>query len=294
MAPRKTYVVAGATGWQGGATARHLKKEGHRVIGITHTRAKAPKLEAMGIEPLVADLRDAATLVPHLRGVDGLFLVTDPFARRAETKLEADWVADEVRQGREALSAARGAEVPHVVLSSVTVAALDHGYPIHKSKIPIEREAKDLGLTCTTLRPPWFMDDWVFDVVEKTPVPFPETGQMGFPSGGMKADTPLPHIATDDLGRVAAWAFDHPDQSAGQIWEVVGEVTTYPAIARTLSRMWGKPVIFSEVPPTEDDFLLNPALVRREYVWDVDQWERKFGFRMITFDEFVDRLAAVP
>jgi uncharacterized protein YbjT (DUF2867 family) len=60
MASAKTFVVAGVTGWQGGAAARHLKKAGHRVIGISHTPSKATKLEDIGIEPFIADLRVSA------------------------------------------------------------------------------------------------------------------------------------------------------------------------------------------------------------------------------------------
>lgn len=264
------------------------------MIGITHTPSKVAKVKDLGIEAAVADLRDAAALIPHLIGADGFYLVTDPFARHVETQDEAVWVEDEVRQGREALRAARKAEVPHVVLSSVTIAALEHGYPIHKTKISIEKEAEELGLACTILRPPWFMEDWVLGVVTKTPTPFPESGQMGFPSGGMKADTPLPHIATYDIGRAAAWAFEHFDRSVGQAWELVGELTTYPAIAKTLSKMWGRPLTFAEVPPTKDDFPVNPSLVRREYEWDVGQWETKFGFRMTTFEEFISRYVKSP
>jgi len=75
----RTFVVAGATGRVGGATARHLKKAGHNVVGITHNPSNVQKLESTGVIPLVADLRDPPTLIPHLRGIDGFFLVTDSF-----------------------------------------------------------------------------------------------------------------------------------------------------------------------------------------------------------------------
>jgi uncharacterized protein YbjT (DUF2867 family) len=238
---------------------------------------------------LVADLRDPATFEPRLKGVDGFFIVTDPFSARAETD-EWDspgWVKDEFRQGEGALRAAHEAKVPHVVLASVTVAALEQGLRFHESKIPIEKEARKLGLACTILRPPFFMEGWFWSALDKSLVRW-ETGRLEW---RVKANTPIPHIATDDIGRAAAWSFDHPDQSVGQAWELVGEVTTFPAIAKTLTRKWGRPIVFSEVLNAKDDFPVNPAFVRRDYTWGVGQWKAKFGFRMTTFDEFVDRLA---
>lgn len=291
MASSKTFVVAGATGWQGGATARHLKKAGHRVLGVTHTRSKTTKLEDMGIEPVVADLRDSATLIPHLKGADGFYLVTDPFATRGETQEVASWVEDEIRQGREALRAAHSAGIPHVVLSSVTILALEQGLRIHKSKIPIEKEAGELGLACTILRPPFFMDGWIWRAYDKSPQEWLQSGRIQW---SVKPDTPIPHIATDDIGRVAAWSFDHPDRSAGQIWELVGEVTTFPAIAQSLSRRRGRPIVFAETPPAPNDFPPNPGLVRRDYVWDASTWESRFGFQMTTFEQYLRGLAAIP
>jgi uncharacterized protein YbjT (DUF2867 family) len=293
MNKARIFVVAGATGRVGGAAAKHLRVAGHKVVGITHNTSKVQKLESMGVVPLVADLRDPSTLIAHLREIDGFFLVTDPFARRKETDDVDVWVEDEVRQGEQALEAAKAAGVPHVVQCSVTHlgsdAALEkYGLPVHKTKMTIERHARELGLAHTALRPPWFMDDWIPNPI--FPTPWLESGRIEM---SLKADTPLPQIATDDIGRIAAWAFNHPDESIGQAWEIVGEVTTLPAIARTLSEHFHRPIVFSEVSETEDNFPPNRALVQHEYTWEVGRWEVKFGFKMTTLDEFV-RLALPP
>jgi uncharacterized protein YbjT (DUF2867 family) len=296
MSRARTFVVAGATGRVGGATARHLKRAGHKVVGITHSPSNVQKLESMGITPLVADLRDPSTLIPYLKWTDGFFLVTDPFpgAKKPVTSFDDMdvWVKDEVSQGDGALKAAKAAEVPHVVQSSVThlgsEAAIEkYGLPVHKTKVTIERRARELGLPHTALLPPWFMDDWVPNPIFLTP--WLESGLLKM---SVKDDTPLPQIATDDIGRVAAWALQHPDKSIGQAWEIVGEVTTMPAIARTLSEHFHRSILFKEVSGAEDDFPPNRALVRREFTWDVGQWESKFAFRMTTFEEFVKRTPA--
>ncbi|MFZ1023291.1 MAG: NmrA family NAD(P)-binding protein [Thermoplasmata archaeon] len=289
----KTYVVAGATGWQGGATARHLKKAGHRVIGITHTPEKARTLERLGVEPLIADLRDSEKLIPHLKGVDGFFLVTDPTARLGSSQDFSVEVQDEIQQGTEALRAARIAGVHHVVLSTALLAALEHGHPLHKTKNSIEKEARDLGVDLTVLRPANFMEGLIWSSVTKTPEAWLETGRFEWP---VKQNTPIPLIATDDVGRVATWSFDHPDRSIDQTWEVVGEVTTPREFTQTLSKKMGRTIVFVEKTPDKQslfsDYFL--AFADRLYTWDVRQWESKFGFRMITFEDFVTHLRTLP
>lgn len=300
MASRKTYVVAGATGSQGGATARHLKASGHRVIGITHTPSKAARLESEGIEPLVSDLRDPTTLVPNLKGVDGLFVVTVPSSDGAGS---FDWAAfeeNEIRQGEGALRAADAAHVPHVVLSTVASACQSPGVSVWKSKTAIEAVAEQLGVPRTILRPPFFMGSWLPGGAF-----FPRamsTGVMELPVG---PDTAIPHIEVDDVGRVAAWAFSHPEQSVGEAWELAGEVTTYPEIVRTLSRRWSRPFAYREVPPGEENLSLPPPLAkgfaevfavleRHAHRWDARVWESKFGFRMTSFEEYLHRRATAP
>ena len=287
----KTFVVAGATGRQGSATARHLINAGHRVIGITHSPSKVPRIESMGGAPLIADLRDSAKLIGNLKGVDGFFLVTDPFSRIKETDDVDVWVKDEVLQGEQALDAARKANVPQVVLGSVSHVGSDeglrkYGLLIHKTKLEVEKRANELGLSYTSLRPPFFLDDWIPSSVFPTPS-WMESGRL---EAAVRADTPIPHIATDDIGRIAAWSFDHPHESIGQAWEIVGEVTTYPSICRTLSEHYHRQIVFKEIPESEDGFLFHRALVRTVYTWDAGQWERKFGLKMTTFEEFLRRL----
>jgi uncharacterized protein YbjT (DUF2867 family) len=290
----KTFVVAGATGRQGGATARHLIKSGNKVIGITHTPSKVQKLESIGVIPLVADLRDATKLIPHLKGVDGFYLVTTPFDRTKETNDINEWVKDEVLQGQQALEAAHKTDVPHVVFSSVTHVGSDealekYGLSIHKTKIPIEKHARELGLFFTSLRPPFFMDDWVPNMMA-----WNRWVKEGIFAASVKSDTPIPAIATDNIGRIAAWTFDHPNESIGQAWEIVGEVTTYPSICHALSEHYHRPIIFKEVSQTEDDFPFHRALLQSVYAYDAGQWERKFGFKMTTFEEFLTTLGSPP
>lgn len=288
MGETRTFLISGVTGRQGGASARHLLRAGHRVKGLTHTPSNVERIRRMGCDPIVADLRDPSSLIPNLKGVDGFHVVTDFHGPRQETDDLRAWVEDEIRQGWGALQAASEAQVPHTVLGSVTLGG-STGLPFHATKTVLESLLRYWKLPCSITRPPFFMDDW----------PNPEQWGLDWKESGIirqavAGDTPVPHIATDDIGRVVAWAFDHPEESIGRTWELVGEVTTYPAIGRTLSRLWNRPMRFEERPEAEGD-VLDDFLRHGGFSLDVSALEREFGFRMTTFDEFADRIrAAAP
>lgn len=83
---QKLVCVVGATGNQGGSVARRFAKAGFRVRGLTRDpdSPSARKLADEGIEPVAANLDDAATLVDAFRGANVIFSVTnywEPFFR---------------------------------------------------------------------------------------------------------------------------------------------------------------------------------------------------------------------
>lgn len=54
--------VAGATGVIGIPLVRRLAADGHQVTGMTRTPSKAASLRELGVEPVVCDVYDAASL----------------------------------------------------------------------------------------------------------------------------------------------------------------------------------------------------------------------------------------
>ena len=100
-------------------------------------------------------------LESRLKGADGFFIVTDPFSAKLENRRvgfpHVGAGRNSSRRGR-LFRAAKAAKVPHVILGSVSILALEKGLGVHKSKISIERQARELGLNCTILRPPFFME----------------------------------------------------------------------------------------------------------------------------------------
>src|SRR4051794_20399041 len=66
------FFVTGASGYIGGSVATRLVASGHAVVGLTRTPQKAEKLQAQGIEPLVAELDDAEALTQAARAADAV------------------------------------------------------------------------------------------------------------------------------------------------------------------------------------------------------------------------------
>src|SRR5437660_392502 len=107
----KIILVTGATGRQGGATARHLLTNGWRVRALTRDPNKpaAQTLQLAGAEVIQGDYDDRASLEAAMQGVYGVFSVQAS--------------VDEVRQGKQIADVARAASVQHFVYSSVQSAA---------------------------------------------------------------------------------------------------------------------------------------------------------------------------
>ncbi len=62
--------VTGATGWIGTAVVKELRAAGHSVLGMAHSDAGVAKLEAQGVEPYRAEIREPEALGDGVRATD--------------------------------------------------------------------------------------------------------------------------------------------------------------------------------------------------------------------------------
>jgi uncharacterized protein YbjT (DUF2867 family) len=229
-----TIAVTGATGAQGGATARALLAAGHRVRALTrHPGSPAAQaLHGLGAEVCRADLDDRASLEAALTGADSLFAVTTPFG--------TDTVV-ETRQGRTLVDAAAAARLGHVVFTSAAHADRDTGIPHYESKRLIERHLRAAGVPWTVIAPAAFMDNytagWTLEGLRE--------GTFGWP---MPAALPLTLIPAADIGAFAALALARRDAFAGQRIDIASDERTPEEMARILATALGRPVAHHEVP----------------------------------------------
>jgi uncharacterized protein YbjT (DUF2867 family) len=80
----KNIIVFGATGPQGRPVAEKLVAEGYKVRALVRDAAKAEDLAKAGVEIVVGDMSDPASVSSAMRGQDGVFLLVSFVSGRAE------------------------------------------------------------------------------------------------------------------------------------------------------------------------------------------------------------------
>ncbi|MEH0845559.1 NmrA/HSCARG family protein [Micromonospora sp. CPCC 205711] len=229
-----TIAVTGATGAQGGATARALLQDGHQVLALTR-RPDSPAaiaLRRLGAQVRYADFTDSSSLDTALAGATALFAVTTPFGTDVE---------QEVRDGLELLDAAARARLRHVVLTSAANADRDTGIPHFDSKHRIERHLATLGVPWTVIAPAAFMDQYA----EEWTLRGLREGVYDRP---MPAEIPLALIPTVDIGTFAALVLARPHEFAGRRIDIASDRRSGHEIATTLGAACGRDLRYVEYP----------------------------------------------
>jgi len=226
--------VTGATGAQGGATARALLARGHQVRALTRTidSPAAHALRALGAEPYAADFDDRASLDAALAGADSLFAVSTPFGTDIST---------EVKQGIALIDAAQAVGVGHVVFTSAAHAERQTHVPHYDSKRLIEQHLRTAGVPWTVIGPAAFMDNltsgWTLDGLR--------SGTYGWP---LPTDQPLTWIPSADIGAFAALVISRRADFLGARIDIASDELTAGEQAAILTAVTGKPIVHEETP----------------------------------------------
>jgi uncharacterized protein YbjT (DUF2867 family) len=233
---RRLFAVVGATGQQGGATARALLAAGQRVRALVRNpqAAAAQKLVAAGAEVARADLAGTDSLRAGLAGVDGVFAMT--------TMAGPDGTEGEVADGRRIADAVRDVAVPRFVYSSVGGADRHTGIPHFESKRRVEEYIGELGLPAVVVRPTFFMSNFA-----GAAAPQQADGELVLRSP-LTPGVPLQMIAVEDVGSVAAAALLDPGQVPGGSIEIAGDELTAEEIAAGYGEQAGLPARFEALP----------------------------------------------
>lgn len=231
----KLIAVTGATGQQGGATARKLLADGWQVRALTRdiNKPAAQELKALGAELVAGDMDNRAELDAAFKGVYGVFSVQNFW-------LPTVGFDGEVQQGKNVADAAKVAGVQHLVYSSVGSAHRGMGQKHFESKWLIEQYIQSLDIPHTILRPVAFMENYNWSrayILNGT-----------FSGNGLRPDKKHQIIAVEDIAVFAAMAFANPQDYLGQTLELAGDELTEPELAETFSEVIGRPVQL--VPPS--------------------------------------------
>lgn len=240
---KQLVVVAGATGQQGGAVARHLLQTGWQVRALTRDPDKdaAKALAALGAEIFRNDLDDRAGVQAALQGAYGAFSVQNYWLPNVGYE-------GEIRQGKLFADAAQAAGVKHFVYSSVGAADRGMGQKHFDSKWEIEQYIHSLKLPFTILRPVAFMENAYFM-------------QAAISNGmyfgiGLDPAKKMQIVAVDDIGAFTALIFAEPREYIGKTIEFAGDELTESEMAAALARVIGRPVnLMPAQPQTQPEMI---------------------------------------
>ncbi|MGD2207623.1 MAG: NmrA family NAD(P)-binding protein, partial [Anaerolineae bacterium] len=118
-------LVTGAAGKTGRAVIRALAARGAAVRALVHRSGQVSKVEALGAETIVGDMRDGVAMDRAARGAHAVYHICPNVS------------PDEVTIGQTAITAARRAGVEHFVFHSVLHPQVE-AMPHHWLKMRVE------------------------------------------------------------------------------------------------------------------------------------------------------------
>jgi len=240
----RIILISGATGQQGGATARALAGKGFRIRALTRNPDSdaAKAIAATGAELVKGELDDEASLKAALAGAWGAYAVQNTWTAGVE---------GEEAQGHRFAKAAHAAGVQHYVYASVASADRKTGIPHFDNKSRVEDTVRSLGFpSYSIIRPVFFM--------ENLPSPWFLNGDHLVST--LQPTTKLQMIAVPDIGAYGALAFTD-ERFKNLELDIAGDEVTLPEAAETLGRALGKPLSYLQIPISEvrknsEDFAL--------------------------------------
>ncbi|MEV5829778.1 NmrA family NAD(P)-binding protein [Spirillospora sp. NPDC052242] len=288
-------LVTGATGMQGGATARALRRAGVEVSALVRTpeAESARALAGEDVALAVGDLEDPASLKAACAGHTAVFSVQPaPFADRDSER----------RQARNLIEAAREAGVDHFVHASVSGTGWRALHPdvdpggtrsYWDSKEAVEQMVRDAGFgTYTIFKPAFYMDNFV---APKVDFMFPDlaAGELLAADG---ARTELALIASADIGAATTAAVTDRRRFAGAEIELAGDVLTFAEIGQVIAKAADRPVSTSFPSVDEVDARMGKRSWASTQAWlaTVGYPARPahaagYGLKLTTFERWADQ-----
>jgi uncharacterized protein YbjT (DUF2867 family) len=288
-------LVTGATGKQGGATARALLAAGVPVRALVRDPAtgRAKAVEALGAELVTGDLHDRESVTRAAKGVRAVFSVQMPGFTGEGFDFDG-----EVAQAVNLVEAALAAGVPQFVHTSVSGAGQHTGDPgwaegrwasteaTMGAKTAIQDHVRAAGFPrWTLLKPGFFMENFFPSMAFL----FPRGVEGGLVSV-LKPGTRLSLAAVDDVGTAAAAAIADPERFDRVELELASDYLSMTEIAEVLSRALGTPLSAPDM--TEEQALAAgmPAMGAAHERLNVTgqparpEYARELGIALTSFD----------
>lgn len=231
--------ITGATGFVGTGILRALGRQpaqppagpfaGMRIRSLRRKPGEFPD----GVEPVVGDVTDAASLTGTMDGFDTVIHLVGIIEETGGASFDTV-----IRQGSEnAIAEAKRAGVKHFILMSALGAQDNPEYPYHQAKFRAEQAVKDSGLSYTIFRPSVIFGrgDGFITVLAGLVRSFPVIPVVG--SGESKFQP----VQLDDVADSFAYAVSHPATTAGETYELGGaRPYTYEQMLDVIAAELGK------------------------------------------------------
>jgi uncharacterized protein YbjT (DUF2867 family) len=199
-----TVLVAGATGMLGSEICKQLTAAGKSVRGLVRESSdptKVERLHSLGVETIVGDLRDRASLDAACKGVTHVITTVSamPFSYIPGVN---DLQLTDVDGTTNLIGAAKADGVSQFVFTSVRVDQIPDS-PLKWVNGEVENRLKASGLVYTILRPSFFMEVWLSPAV-------------GFDAANAKAaiygngQNPISWVAIRDVAQFEVATLDNP------------------------------------------------------------------------------------
>jgi uncharacterized protein YbjT (DUF2867 family) len=241
------YVITGATGHTGGAAAEKLLASGAKVRVIGRDAKRLERFSRQGAEAVVADMTDAAALERAFANARAVYAIIPPNISAPDVGAYQERVTDSLA------AAIRNNGIAYAVVLSSTGADKTSGTGPVLGVHSLEKKLESIdGLNALSLRCGYFMENLL-----------PQIGiiqSLGFMAGPIRADLPLPMIATSDIGAVAAESLAKLDFVGKQTRELLGaRHVTYAEAARIIGAAIGRPDLgYRQLPASA----LKPAMMQ--------------------------------
>jgi uncharacterized protein YbjT (DUF2867 family) len=216
------YGITGATGYVGGAVAKHLADRGLLLRLIVRDPSRAPSLPNAQVA-YAPGYQDAAAMIEALRGVQTLFLVS------------GDLAPDRAQQHIAAVDSALAAGVQRIVYLSFLNAATDATFTLAREHFHTEQHIRAAGIPFTFLRSSLYADG--------IPHLFGEDGVVRGPAG----DGRVSCVVRDDIVDSVTTVLTNLGAHDGQTYSNTGpEALTLAEIAALLTEFTGRPCRYHE------------------------------------------------
>jgi len=235
-------LVVGATGMVGRDICARLAARGEPVRALVRESSDPARVKALqdaGVETVVGDLRDRASLDAVCAGVSAVIetAAAMPFAFAAGVN---DMNTTDIAGVGNLLEAASAARVGQFIYMSFS-RNLDIDFPLGNAKRRVEASVRASGMTSTILRPSFFMEVWLgpavgFDAVNASATIFGD------------GTAPISWISTADVAEFAVRSVHEP-AARGATIEMGGPQALSPLdVVRIFEDVAGRPFTVTFVP----------------------------------------------